>query len=80
MTATHTHSHIHTHHQKHPKHQGVEYEEAGRTTKEEAESITFAGEVDRVYGPAPAEICMEDRHTGRLVTINKDGGFPGVYL
>jgi glucose-6-phosphate 1-epimerase len=58
----------------------VEYEEGGSTSVEQADAITFSGEVDRVYGPAPAEILLEDRHGGRMITINKDAGFPDAVV
>jgi D-hexose-6-phosphate mutarotase len=62
------------------KHQDVEYEEAGSVKKEEAEAVTFTGEVDRVYGPAPSQVTLEDRQGGRIVTITKDSGLQDVVV
>jgi glucose-6-phosphate 1-epimerase len=60
--------------------QGVEYEEGGSISVEQPDAITFPGEVDRVYGPAPPEIVLEDPQGGRKVTINKDAGFPDAVV
>lgn len=61
--------------------QGVDYEDGvdgGKVKTEEAPAITFTAEVDRVYGPAPNTLLVEDSR--RVVEISKDDGFPDAVV
>lgn len=63
--------------------QGVEYEDnadGGKLVTETAEAITFSGEVDRVYGPAPGLLKVADSAGKRVIDINKDDGFPDAVV
>lgn len=62
---------------------GVEYEDStagGKVCMEEGEAVTFKGEVDRVYGPAPQVLKVVDGKLGRAIRIAKDPTFPDAVV
>jgi len=61
----------------------VEYEDGtdgGKVKLEQGDRVGFWGEVDRVYGPTPNELVLEDGYLGRTIVINKDAGFPDAVV
>jgi glucose-6-phosphate 1-epimerase len=63
--------------------QGCTYEDglkSGEVATENDAKIRFAGEVDRVYGPAPATLTIADAGNLRAVTINKSDNFPDAVV
>mmetsp|Transcript_31526 Transcript_31526/g.74932 ORF Transcript_31526/g.74932 Transcript_31526/m.74932 type:complete len:320 (-) Transcript_31526:40-999(-) len=61
---------------------GSSYEDSlqgGKVLVEEGD-VTFAGEVDRVYGPTPDEVKVSDPDNARSLVLTKDKTFPDMVV